>query len=141
MKGLYYSVVSGCLASIAAVFGKLAVSNDELDTMLSLVTHRINNFGVVFYVIKVIMIIIMVLVNMVMWTTFTKALNHCKTTIEATVLNTASNFLLTAAIGATLFDENVNFLWFLGLIMITVGLVMIKMGEEMSRNRKRKKSK
>ena len=38
---------------------------------------------------------LMIGMNAIMWTVFVKALRHCKTSLEATVTNTAANFFFS----------------------------------------------
>ena len=45
--------------------------------------------------IRVVSFILMILLNCIMWTTFTKALQYSTNSVEATVTNTAANFLFT----------------------------------------------
>ncbi|ODM91119.1 Transmembrane protein [Orchesella cincta] len=60
----------------------------------------------------------MILVNAVMWRTFVQALRYCKTSLEATVTNTAANFFASAVVGQLLFDESVSLMWWLGTLLI-----------------------
>lgn len=136
MNGFTYSVCSGCLAALASVLGKLAFTpGPELLKLIDLNAFApfrplVNLTAIKDYllVINVTCFILMVLTNGLMWTTFTKALAMSAATIEATVVNTASNFIVTAFLGITLFGELIGLVWCLGSIMILIGLVCVKLG-------------
>lgn len=136
MKGFKYSVSSGCLAATASLLGKLAMSSGQLLEMIDSVASRfaiaINSTAIHDYMplFQIALFILMILTNGLMWTTFTKALAASRTTIEATVVNTASNFVVTAMLGRTFFGELVGLLWWLGSAMILIGLIFVKVGSD-----------
>ncbi|CAI9735619.1 Hypothetical predicted protein [Octopus vulgaris] len=55
-----------------------------------------------------------ILFNVLMWTTFTKALQYFSSTVEASATNTASSFLFSAILGWIIFSEHLNLQWFAG---------------------------
>ncbi|MCL4143590.1 UNVERIFIED_CONTAM: hypothetical protein GTU68_023311 [Idotea baltica] len=67
----------------------------------------------------------MFLLNCIMWISFTKALRFTSTSLEATIINTASNFFSTAVIGQVLFEEVVTGLWWMGTVLILCGLLIM----------------
>ena len=74
MEGFGYSIASGILAATASVFGKLAMSSDDLDFLMSTITLKATNAGsFTFLAIRLLMFPLMILMNAIMWTTFTKA--------------------------------------------------------------------
>ena len=65
-----------------------------------------------------------------MWFLFTHALTLASSTTRVSILNTSSNFMLTAFLGLVIFHENLPPLWFLGAAMLIVGNVVIGRREE-----------
>ena len=60
-----------------------------------------------------------------MWALFTRALTLHSSTTQVSILNTSSNFLLTAILGFVVFSESLPPLWFAGAAMLVVGNVII----------------
>lgn len=65
-----------------------------------------------------------------MWTLFTKALARGTSTVQVSIINTSSNFMLTAVLGFIIFSESLPPLWFLGAAMLVAGNVIIGRREE-----------
>ncbi|XP_076372257.1 uncharacterized protein LOC143257446 [Tachypleus tridentatus] len=119
MKGITYSIMSGLLAAIASLCGKLSMAVDETKYLCEVLVQfylEKSNFFVLdlendlkplptsdyfplcqnfLIAVRLGFFLLMVLSNAVMWMLFTKALCLCSTTIEATLTNTAANFLFT----------------------------------------------
>ena len=64
-----------------------------------------------------------ILANILMWYFFTLSLKKYSS-VQATVLNTASNFTFTALFGF-LFGEEINLQWILGVILIMCGSILV----------------
>ncbi|KAI1297914.1 hypothetical protein HDE_04430 [Halotydeus destructor] len=136
MQGFTHSVLSGIMAATASLFGKLAMDSDALGHLVPYLVKGDQKLGHWYTVIRALLLVLMVLTNTVMWTMFTKALVKSRTSLEATVVNTAANFIFTAIFGTLLFDETIGFLWFLGSIMILIGLILVKMGADRQRKKR-----
>lgn len=65
-----------------------------------------------------------------MWTLFTTALARGNSTTQVSIMNTSSNFVLTAALGFLIFSEALPPLWWLGASMIVAGNVIIGRKDE-----------
>lgn len=65
-----------------------------------------------------------------MWTLFTKALARGTSTTQVSILNTSSNFMLTAVLGWLIFSESLPPLWFLGAALLVAGNVIIGRRDE-----------
>ncbi|POS88304.1 hypothetical protein EPUL_000370 [Erysiphe pulchra] len=65
-----------------------------------------------------------------MWTLFTKALAQSTSTTKVSILNTSSNFIITALLGGIIFSESLHKLWFVGAVLLVVGNVIIGRREE-----------
>lgn len=107
MKGITFSLFSGLLAALASLFGKFSMASEEAlylcEVSLEFVSsdeqiHRKTFHSVcknILLMIQIGFFLLMLLSNALMWTLFTKALQLCATTLEATVTNTAANFFFT----------------------------------------------
>lgn len=77
------------------------------------------------YAIRALFFILNMTFNGVMWGLFTRALALSPSAIRVNVINTASNFLITAFMGYLIFQEHLPPLWFLGAGMLVAGSVII----------------
>ncbi|KAF6022839.1 hypothetical protein EB796_018873 [Bugula neritina] len=60
-----------------------------------------------------------------MWLFYTKSLSTSSTTAAAVAINTAANFLFTGFAGAFLFKETLTWKWFIGTMLMLVGVLCI----------------
>ena len=60
-----------------------------------------------------------------MWFLFTRALTLHTSTTRVSIINTSSNFMLTALLGLIIFSEGLPPLWWVGAGMLVVGNVII----------------
>jgi drug/metabolite transporter (DMT)-like permease len=67
-----------------------------------------------------------------MWTLFTKALARGDSTTQVSIMNTSTNFMVTAVLGFAIFSESLPPLWWLGAAMLVAGNVIIGRNEEPS---------
>ncbi|XP_071532457.1 transmembrane protein 42 isoform X1 [Panulirus ornatus] len=138
MRGQMYAVMSGLLAAAASLCGKYAMASTEAQDLCEtalLLFHNeeevttANNISTICdqytIVLRVLFFALMVGVNCVMWTTFTKSLRFSSTSLEATITNTAANFFFTAILGQVLFGEVVRSLWWMGTVLIISGLLLM----------------
>lgn len=65
-----------------------------------------------------------------MWTLFTQALALGNSTTQVSIMNTSSNFVITAVLGFAVFSESLPPLWWLGATMLVAGNVIIGQKEE-----------
>lgn len=68
--------------------------------------------------------------NGVMWALFTKALARGTSTTQVSIINTSSNFMITAILGFIIFSESLPPLWWLGAALLVAGNVIIGRREE-----------
>ncbi|RHZ74185.1 hypothetical protein Glove_227g59 [Diversispora epigaea] len=146
MSFVLYSILSGTFAALASVFAKLFT-----DTRTVLITryfcdllNYFQNFQFlnckeieqsddntsenIIYLIGIIRIICFLLIslcNALMWTFFTKALNKSSSSIRVTVLNSATNFCMTAIMGNIIFNETLSLQWWFGANLIILGTVLV----------------
>lgn len=60
-----------------------------------------------------------------MWTLFTQALAKGNSTTQVSIMNTSTNFMITALLGFVIFSESLPPLWWLGASMLVAGNVII----------------
>ncbi|KAL8732502.1 MAG: hypothetical protein Q9166_002716 [cf. Caloplaca sp. 2 TL-2023] len=68
--------------------------------------------------------------NALMWALFTSALTRASSTTRVSIINTSSNFLITALLGLIIFSEKLPPLWWVGAAGLVVGNVVIGRREE-----------
>ncbi|RYP66344.1 hypothetical protein DL771_007850 [Monosporascus sp. 5C6A] len=68
--------------------------------------------------------------NGVMWTLFTQALARGQSTTQVSIMNTSTNFMITALLGLLIFAESLPPLWWLGAAMLVAGNVIIGRKDE-----------
>jgi len=68
---------------------------------------------------------------------FNKALQASRTTLEASIINTASNFVFTALIGYLAFNEELSVFWWSGTSLIIIGTYLVSTeGQEKGKEEK-----
>ncbi|KAK6174775.1 hypothetical protein SNE40_017988 [Patella caerulea] len=137
-KGILLSLSAGTMAALASVSAKLATSSeaDKLSKFILLIddSKPIEQDSVTL-VIRVISVCGIFLCNALMWTLFTKSLQHLPS-LHATITNTAANFLVSAIIGKVLFGEVLELLWWIGSLFILLGLLLIHRGTQIDDQKK-----
>ncbi|RQM08756.1 hypothetical protein DH86_00002468, partial [Scytalidium sp. 3C] len=114
------AVASGACAAFNGVFAKLTTT--KLTT--SFATSIADLFGlgdgekIIEYIIRA------------MWTLFTKALARGTSTTQVSIINTSSNFMITAILGFIIFGESLPPLWWVGAALLVAGNVIIGRREE-----------
>ncbi|RKF73913.1 hypothetical protein GcM1_242133 [Golovinomyces cichoracearum] len=79
---------------------------------------------------RVIFFALNLILNGIMWTLFTRALARGTSTTRVSILNTTSNFMVTAVLGWVIFSETLPGLWFVGAAFLIVGNVIIGRGDD-----------
>lgn len=65
-----------------------------------------------------------------MWALFTKALARGNSTTQVSIMNTSSNFFITAILGLVIFSEALPPLWWVGATFLVAGNVIIGSKDE-----------
>jgi len=126
------AAASGACAAFNGVFAKLTTT--ELTT--SFATGIANLLGLsniekgVEVVVRAIFFGLNLIFNGIMWALFTKALARGTSTTQVSILNTSSNFMITALLGLIIFSESLPPLWFLGAALLVAGNVIIGRRDE-----------
>jgi len=131
MKGQLYAVGAGLLAAAATVCSKFAVASGEATALceagLAVLRWR-GGCEEYLFGVRIAAAACVIAANVVMWTTFTKALRHCSNSVEATVTSTAANILCTAMLGTVIFGERLTLLWWVGAVLVLAGLTLLHHG-------------
>ncbi|KXX83314.1 Transmembrane protein 42 [Madurella mycetomatis] len=129
---ILFALASGACAAFNGVFAKLTTT--ELTASLSLAIARVVGLesieGVVEFVVRSIFFGLNLTFNGVMWTLFTTALARGNSTTQVSIMNTSSNFVLTAILGLVIFSEALPPLWWVGAAMLIAGNVIVGQKDE-----------
>ncbi|KAH8808944.1 transcription initiation factor IIA, gamma subunit, helical domain-containing protein [Xylogone sp. PMI_703] len=126
------AIASGACAAFNGVFAKLTTTKLTTDFATSIAGLFGLDKGekVVEYIIRAMFFGLNLLFNGVMWALFTKALARGTSTTQVSIINTSSNFMITAILGFIIFSESLPPLWWLGAAMLVAGNVIIGRREE-----------
>ncbi|KAK8147164.1 hypothetical protein G3M48_002064 [Beauveria asiatica] len=123
---IVFAIASGVCAAFNGAFAKLTTT--ELTTSLS---NGISNLvglseykPIVEYVVRAMFFILNLVFNGVMWSLFTTALARGTSATQVSIMNTSSNFIVTAMLGIAVFAEKLPALWWAGAALLVVGNVI-----------------
>jgi len=142
---IFYSVLAGTLAALASVCAKLAVDSNTNQFYRFVCTFFVSNpdwchvddgvyikgddswirFQKIFRIFRLASFLCLFLCNALMWAYFTKALSVSSSSIQVTVINSATNFCLTAILGNLIFNEPLSLQWWFGASLIVTGTVLL----------------
>ncbi|KAF7519504.1 hypothetical protein G7054_g13065 [Neopestalotiopsis clavispora] len=121
------AIASGACAAFNGVFAKL--TTNDLTSNISQALAKVFGLDAVEHVIELIVRCaffgLNLVFNGVMWTLFTKALARGSSTTQVSIMNTSTNFVITALLGLAIFSESLPPLWWLGAAMLVAGNVII----------------
>ncbi|KAL9611078.1 MAG: hypothetical protein Q9167_004250 [Letrouitia subvulpina] len=123
---------SGACAAINGVFAKLTTTEltSSWSSSISLFLHLSATNKFVEFAIRGIFFLLNLAFNALMWALFTAALTRASSTTRVSIINTSSNFMLTAVLGWMVFRERLPPLWWVGGAGLVVGTVIIGRREE-----------
>ncbi|KAM3550337.1 hypothetical protein MY1884_008297 [Beauveria asiatica] len=123
---IVFAIASGVCAAFNGAFAKLTTT--ELTTSLS---NGISNLvglseykPIVEYLVRAMFFILNLVFNGVMWSLFTTALARGTSATQVSIMNTSSNFIVTAMLGIAVFAEKLPPLWWAGAALLVVGNVI-----------------
>ncbi|CAL8578524.1 hypothetical protein XPA_004297 [Xanthoria parietina] len=129
---LALAAASGACAAFNGVFAKLTTT--ELTTSwssaISTSLHLSSSNKFIEIVIRGTFFLLNLAFNALMWALFTAALTRASSTTRVSIINTSSNFLITALLGLMIFSEKLPPLWWVGAAGLVVGNVVIGRREE-----------
>lgn len=129
------ALASGGCAAFNGVFAKLTTT--DLTTSLSQAIARGLGLssveGAIEFIARCMFFGLNLTFNGVMWALFTKALTRGNSTTQVSIINTSSNFFITAILGFVIFSEALPPLWWLGAAMLVAGNVITGRKDEGSK--------
>ncbi|TWU73247.1 hypothetical protein ED733_001323 [Metarhizium rileyi] len=129
---IIYAMASGACAAFNGVFAKLTTTHltstmaHSLAGLLALSSHE----NVVEVAVRAVFFGLNLTFNGVMWTLFTRALAKGTSTTQVSIINTSTNFVLTALLGLLIFAEALPPLWWAGASLLVVGNVVVGRKDE-----------
>ncbi|KAI1817488.1 hypothetical protein GGS20DRAFT_532351 [Poronia punctata] len=126
------ALASGACAAFNGVFAKL--TTNDLTTHISEAISRVLGLKGFDRILEIIVRCIFFGLNLafngVMWTLFTQALAKGTSTTRVSIMNTSTNFVITALLGLIIFAESLPPLWWLGAALLVAGNVIIGRKDE-----------
>ncbi|PHH74356.1 hypothetical protein CDD82_4973 [Ophiocordyceps australis] len=121
------AVASGACAAFNGVFAKLTTTHrtSYIAAFIARLTHLESTERLVDLALRAIFFILNLSFNGIMWTLFTKALASGSSTTQVSIVNTSTNFVLTALLGLAVFSESLPSLWWAGAALLVAGNVII----------------
>ncbi|KAL7933775.1 hypothetical protein V8C35DRAFT_50425 [Trichoderma chlorosporum] len=123
---MFFAVASGACAAFNGVFAKLTTT--ELTTSLSTAVAKAlgiqSHSQIVEVVVRSIFFILNLTFNGIMWSLFTTALARGKSATQVSIMNTSTNFLVTAITGFAIFSEALPPMWWAGASLLVAGSVI-----------------
>ncbi|KAI0438749.1 hypothetical protein F4803DRAFT_82190 [Xylaria telfairii] len=129
---IVYAVASGACAAFNGVFAKLT-TNDLTRHIVRGISGLLRLKGsdsVLEIVVRCIFFGLNIFFNGVMWTFFTQALAKGHSTTQVSIMNTSTNFMITALLGFVIFAEALPPLWWVGATLLVAGNVIIGRKDE-----------
>ncbi|KAI1209576.1 uncharacterized protein F4807DRAFT_427220 [Annulohypoxylon truncatum] len=126
-RWIVFAIASGACAAFNGVFAKL--TTNELSTHIaqgisgSLGLKDLEK--VVEVVVRSSFFGLNLVFNGIMWSLFTQALAKGQSTTQVSIMNTSTNFMITALLGLLIFAEALPPLWWVGAAMLVAGNVII----------------
>uniref|UniRef100_A0A1I8MSZ8 EamA domain-containing protein n=1 Tax=Musca domestica TaxID=7370 RepID=A0A1I8MSZ8_MUSDO len=115
MQRYRYCFLAGCFAAGGSFFGKMPSFLESIDLEVSK-SHK------VFIIIKYLPIALMIICNVLNWRYFLKALQLTEQTLTATVLTSASNYIVSFILASLIYKEPITGLSTFGTTLIVLGL-------------------
>ncbi|TID26056.1 hypothetical protein E2P81_ATG03827 [Venturia nashicola] len=133
------AITGGIFAALNGVFAKLT-TNDLTSSWSATLSNTLPiNASLVEVILRIAIGLSSFGLSATMWTFYTKALASSPSAVHVNIVNTTSNFLMTAVLGALIFGEKLPALWFLGAAFLVMGGVIIGRREETGDGGKEKK--
>ncbi|KAJ4389833.1 hypothetical protein N0V93_007305 [Gnomoniopsis smithogilvyi] len=131
-RWMVLAIASGACAAFNGVFAKLTTT--DLTTSFSQGIARLLHLdsveNAIEYIVRAMFFGLNLIFNGVMWTLFTQALAKGNSTTQVSIMNTSSNFVITALLGLIIFSESLPPLWWVGAALLVAGNVIIGSQDE-----------
>ncbi|KAH8162309.1 hypothetical protein CIB48_g5937 [Xylaria polymorpha] len=124
---IVYAVASGACAAFNGVFAKLTTNDltGHIARGISGLLGLEGNDRVLEIIVRCMFFGLNLFFNGVMWTFFTQALAKGNSTTQVSIMNTSTNFMITAVLGFVIFSEALPPLWWVGATLLVAGNVII----------------
>ncbi|OAA68839.1 hypothetical protein ISF_03214 [Cordyceps fumosorosea ARSEF 2679] len=123
---IFFAIASGVCAAFNGAFAKLTTT--ELTTKLSNAIANLvglsKHESIIEYVVRATFFTLNLVFNGVMWSLFTTALAKGTSATQVSIMNTSTNFIVTALLGIAVFSERLPPLWWAGAALLVVGNVI-----------------
>ncbi|RYO79432.1 hypothetical protein DL766_006864 [Monosporascus sp. MC13-8B] len=131
-RWIVFAVASGACAAFNGVFAKLTTNDltTDLARGISRVLGLKTSEGIIEILVRCVFFGLNLALNGVMWTLFTQALARGHSATQVSIMNTSTNFMITALLGLLIFAESLPSLWWLGAAMLVAGNVIIGRKDE-----------
>ncbi|KAI9724045.1 MAG: hypothetical protein M1812_000763 [Candelaria pacifica] len=129
---LALAIASGACAAFNGVFAKLTTT-ELTSTWAGTISGGLGlspENKVVEVAIRAMFFGLNLVFNGIMWALFTTALARGTSTTQVSIINTSSNFMITAIMGWLIFAEALPPLWWLGAALLVAGSVIIGRRDE-----------
>ncbi|KAI9167179.1 Transmembrane protein 42 [Paramyrothecium foliicola] len=129
---IFFAIASGACAAFNGVFAKLTTTelttslSNSIADLLGLKAHE----RIVELVVRGAFFALNLTFNGVMWSLFTTALARGTSTTQVSIMNTSTNFILTALMGLFIFGEDLPAMWWVGATLLVVGNVIVGRKDE-----------
>ncbi|KAI2619919.1 hypothetical protein GGR54DRAFT_601814 [Hypoxylon sp. NC1633] len=131
-RWIVFAIASGACAAFNGVFAKL--TTNELSTNIAQAISGVLGLadfeGFVEVAVRASFFGLNLVFNGVMWTLFTQALAKGNSTTQVSIMNTSTNFVITALLGLAIFAESLPPLWWAGAALLVAGNVIIGRGKQ-----------
>ncbi|ETS01997.1 hypothetical protein M419DRAFT_129790 [Trichoderma reesei RUT C-30] len=123
---MFFAVASGACAAFNGVFAKLTTTEltSKLSTAIAKAIALQSHSSIVEIIIRTIFFILNLTFNGIMWSLFTTALARGKSATQVSIMNTSTNFLVTAFTGLVIFSEALPPMWWAGASLLVAGSVI-----------------
>ncbi|KAJ1932583.1 hypothetical protein EC988_009410 [Linderina pennispora] len=122
----FFAILGGTFASLSSVSAKLAVAQNT--SLVSSALHEMMpklDISLLSLLTRFVMLAAIAACNFFMWLFFTKALRYGDSTVRVMMVQTVSNFAVTALAGVYLFGDVLSMRWWCGATLIAVGLTCL----------------
>ncbi|KAK3400062.1 hypothetical protein B0T20DRAFT_407728 [Sordaria brevicollis] len=126
------AMASGACAAFNGAFAKLTTTEltSSFSQAIARLLHLTEEEKVIEVIVRGIFFGLNLVFNGVMWTLFTQALARGHSTTQVSIMNTSSNFVITAMLGFVIFSEALPPMWWVGAGLLVAGNVIIGRKDE-----------
>ncbi|KAF4524954.1 hypothetical protein B566_EDAN013904 [Ephemera danica] len=126
-----FAIIAGLCAAFGSLFGKLAGSANDIEEISLKIVNKIVDVRwqqiapAYLLSMQIVSAILMVVSNASVCTFYVKALQTSKSSLPATIISTATNYVTSALLGLLVFGEVTGLLWWCGSGLVVAGLALI----------------